>query len=225
VANGAGLAENLLRESERRDDLVILGGAGREDAEDGELAAGDIECVAGLLAKFCRQALADEDVLRVVIRPAARRWRVFDSPWTGESPVPTRDFPPRMRDPYSGGEILLAEVERLIEVGADQRDIFGSAAAAEFHGDGQHGREADNVVVPEGAANFRKIGFVEERAVTRGLQVDATDFHVECVLLRSDDQVRAVATQFAVDFVADVGRYGDHSGGDRNAKRDRDARE
>ena len=130
-----------------------------------------------------------------------------------------------MRDPYAGGEVLFAEVERLIEVGADQRDIFRAAAVADLYGDGQHGREADDVVVPEGAANFREVGFIEERAIARRLQVDATDFHVECVFLRSDDQIGAVAAQFAVDFVADVSRDGDHSGGDRYAQRDRDARE
>src|ERR1700674_382043 len=128
-----------------------------------------------------------------------------------------------MRDPYAGREVLFAEVERLIEVGADERDIFRAAAAADFYGDGQHGREADDVVVPEGAANFRKISFVEECAITRGLQVDAADFDVECVFLRSDDQIGAVAAQFAIDFVADVSRYGDHSGGDCYAERDRDA--
>jgi hypothetical protein len=49
AAYGAGFPENLLRDGERRDDLVVFGGAGGEDAEDGELAAGNIECVAGLL--------------------------------------------------------------------------------------------------------------------------------------------------------------------------------
>src|ERR1700692_4152382 len=107
-----------------------------------------------------------------------------------------------MCDPYSSCEVLFAEVERLIEVGADERDIFRAAAAADFYGDGQHGREADDVVVPEGAANFREVRLVEERAVAGRLQVDATDFHVECVFLRSDDQISAIAAQFAVDFVA-----------------------
>jgi hypothetical protein len=130
-----------------------------------------------------------------------------------------------MRDPYASGEVLLAEVERLIEVGAYQRDMFRAAAAADSYRDGQHGREADNVVMPEGAANFREVSFVQERAIAWRLQVDAADLHVESVFLRSDDQVRAVAAQFAVDFVADVSRYGDHSGGDRYAQRDRDAGE
>src|SRR5258708_9435227 len=116
-----------------------------------------------------------------------------------------------MRDPYAGGEVLLAEVEGLIEVGAYERDIFRAAAATEFYGDGQHGREADDVVVPEGAANFRKIGFIEERAVAGGLQIDAADFHVERVFLRSDYLVRAVAAQFQGGLLADVGRDPGHA--------------
>ena len=80
-------------------------------------------------------------------------------------------------------------------------------------------------MVPEGAANFREIRFVEKRSVARRLQVDAADFHVECVFLRSDDQVCAVAAQFAIDLVADISGDGDHGGGDRYAERDRNARE
>ena len=41
-AHRAGFPENLLRECEGRDDLVILGAAGGENAGDGELAAGDL---------------------------------------------------------------------------------------------------------------------------------------------------------------------------------------
>ena len=36
-----------------------------------------------------------------------------------------------MRDPYAGSEVFLAKVERLIEVGADERDILRAAAVAD----------------------------------------------------------------------------------------------
>ena len=72
---------------------------------------------------------------------------------------------------------------------------------------------------------FGRSDFVEKRAVARRLQVDAADFHIECVFLRSNDQVGAIAAQFAVDFVADVGGYGDHGGGNGYAQRDRDPRQ
>ena len=72
---------------------------------------------------------------------------------------------------------------------------------------------------------FGQVGFVEKRAVARRLQVDAAYFHIERVFLRSDDEIRAVAAQFAVDLVADVGGDGDHGGRDRYAQRDRNPRE
>ena len=97
--------------------------------------------------------------------------------------------------------------------------------AADFHGNRQHGRKADNIVVPESAVNFRQVGFVQKRAIARRLQVNAADFHIERVFLRRDDQIRAVAAQFAVDLVADVGGDGDHSRRDRNAQRDGNARQ
>ncbi len=77
--------------------------------------------------------------------------------------------------------------------------------------------------MPERAANFREIGLVEKCAVARRLQIDATDFHVQRIFLRSNHQIRAIAAQFAVNFVADVGSNGDHGGGHRYAQRNRDA--
>ncbi len=58
-----------------------------------------------------------------------------------------------------------------------------------------------------------------------GFRFYTADFHVERVFLRSDHQVGAVAAQFAVDLVADVGGHRDHGGGHRYTERDRDARE
>src|SRR5580698_33851 len=130
-----------------------------------------------------------------------------------------------MGDPYAGGELFFAKTQRLAEVGSEKRYIILITAVPDFHSDGQHGREADNVVMPESAADSRKISFVKECAIARRFEIDATDFHVKGVFLRSDDQISTVAAQFTIDFVADVGGYGDHCGSDRYAQRDRDARQ
>jgi len=38
------------------------------------------------------------------------------------------------------------------------------------------GEKPTMLFVPESAANFREVGFIEERAIARRLQVDAADF-------------------------------------------------
>ena len=170
--------------------------------------------------------------MRIVIGPAAVGGTGGDARrsigllGTGESPVPTLAFylafylPPWVRDLDSRGEVFFAEGQRLVEIGADESGFFRVRPTAELYRDGQHGREADDVVVPERSANFGQVGFVEEGAVAGRLQIHAADFHVERIFLRRDHEVRAIAAEFAVDLVADVGGDGDHGRRDRYAERD-----
>ena len=70
-----------------------------------------------------------------------------------------------------------------------------------------------------------QVGFAEEGAVARRLQVHSADFDVERIFLRSDDQVGADGAQFAIDLVADVGGDGDHGRRHGHAQRDSGAGE
>src|SRR5450755_4563176 len=146
------------------------------------------------LAELRRQPFANEYVLRIVRRPIAS-WRFFA--------IATRNLPPRMRNPHAGSEIFFPESKSLVEVSAQQRDIFRAAivGTAQFYRDRQHRREAKNIVVPKCAANLRQIGFVEECPIARWLQIDSADLHIKGVFLRSHDQVRAVAAQLTINFV------------------------
>ena len=83
----------------------------------------------------------------------------------------------------------------------------------------QHGRDAGNVVVPEDAFNLGQIGFVEEPTLGRRLEVDATHFHVQRVVLWSDEKVGAKGAQFAVYLVADVGGDSNHRRSHSHAQR------
>jgi len=130
-----------------------------------------------------------------------------------------------VRDLYSGGKSFFAEGQRFVEISAHESGGFCVGSATEFYRDGQHGREADDVVVPEGSANFRQVGFVEKCAVAGRLQIHAANFHVERIFLRRDDEVSAIAAEFAIDLVADIGGDRDHGSRDRYPQRDRYAGE
>ena len=64
-----------------------------------------------------------------------------------------------------------------------------------------------------------QVGFVEERPITRRLQIDPANFHVERIFLRSHNQVGANGAEFAIDLVADVGSHRNHGGGNGDAQR------
>ena len=59
------------------------------------------QCVSWIDRKFGREMLTDQHVLRVVVGPG------------------TPNFPPGMSDAHSSGEIIVAEVKLLGEVGPD----------------------------------------------------------------------------------------------------------
>ena len=73
--------------------------------------------------------------------------------------------------------------------------------------------------MPEDAFNLGQFGFVEELTFARRLEVDATHFHVERVVLGSDQKVGAKGAQFAVYLVADVGGDGNHRRSHSHAQR------
>ncbi len=75
-------------------------------------------------------------------------------------------------------------------------------------------------MVPERPTNFRKVCFVEKRAVARRLQVDAANLHVQRVFLGSDEYVGANGAQLAVNLVTNVGGDRDHCRGHSHAQRD-----
>ena len=71
AADRAGLAENLLRQRERSDDLIIFGAAGRENAGNPARLAGDFNLLTGRPVQSCGQMFAEQDVL-ASYRPATR---------------------------------------------------------------------------------------------------------------------------------------------------------
>src|SRR5208282_1791999 len=158
AAHGTGLAKNLLRERERRDDLVVFDAAGRKNAANADLTPGQLDSVARLRAQFCGQTFAEQHILRIIRRPSAS-WRLFA--------ISTRNLPPRIRDAHASGEVVFPETERLIKISAKQGDILRAAPAADLHRHRQHRRKTYNVVVPERPANFRQILLVEKIAVAR----------------------------------------------------------
>ena len=84
----------------------------------------------------------------------------------------------------------------------------------------QHGRKASDVVMPEGTLDLRQVGFIEKGAIARRFQVDAANFHVQRVFLRSDEQVGADRAQLAINFVADVGGDSNHGRSHSHAQSD-----
>src|SRR5262249_59070260 len=123
----------------------------------------------------------------------------------------------RVRGSYAGRELVLAECQLFREVGAHQGHVSGFAAACQRNVDGQHRREAKDVVPPERSFDLGKVGFVQKAAIAGRLQIDAANFDVQSVFLRRHEQVRSVGPEFTIDLVADIGGNGDHRGGYRDA--------
>ena len=63
-----------------------------------------------------------------------------------------------------------------------------------------------------------QVGFVEVAAAAGRLEIDAADLDIDGVFLRSHEQVRAIAAQFAVDLVPDIGGHGNHRSRHRDAE-------
>src|SRR5262249_9139235 len=125
-----------------------------------------------------------------------------------------------MSHAHARRKALFAKTELPGKIRPEQSEIL-VAVAANAHG--QHGREADNIVAPEHAFDFRQIGFVQVGAVARRLKVYPADLNVKSIFLRGYDQVCAVGAQFTANLVANIGGDRDHGRGYSDAQRDRDA--
>ncbi len=125
-----------------------------------------------------------------------------------------------MRRSHPGRELFFAKRNLLREVSAEQGEIFRLTVALQRNVHRQHRRKSGDVVVPESALDFRQVGFVQESAIARRLQVDAANFHVQRIFLGSDQQVRADGAQFAINLVANIGGDRNHRRRHGHAKRD-----
>ena len=128
-----------------------------------------------------------------------------------------------MSDADTGNKLFFAEHEPLREVSSKQSETLRISVITHADAYREHGSEADNIVMPEGASDLGQVGFVKVGAVARGLEIHAADLNIQSIFLRSHDQVRAIGAQFAADLVADVGSNGDHRGGHAYAQGDCDA--
>src|SRR5581483_12207191 len=108
---------------------------------------------------------------------------------------------PRMGAANAGDEVVVSVGKMLRKVSAENRDILLGFCVLDGSVDGQHGSESGDVVVPEDAFDLRQIGFAQECAIRRRLEIDSADFYIQRVFLRRDDQVRADGAEFAVDLV------------------------
>ena len=79
--------------------------------------------------------------------------------------------------------------------------------------------------MPESAFDFRQVGFVQESAIARRLQVDAANFHVQRIFLRSYQKVCADGAQLAINLVANIGGDRNHRRSHGHAQRDGRARQ
>ncbi len=166
------------------------------------LAAGERNLIAGSRRKPQCQPLSNQNVAGIVVRPGSR------------------NLPPGMRRPHARVEFFFSKGNFLREVSAEQGRIFRLPIPLQRNIHGQHRRKPGDVVVPERPLDPGQVRFVQKSAVARRLQVDAADFHVERVFLRSHNQVCANRAQFAIDLVANVGGNPNHRSSHSNAQGD-----
>ena len=121
-----------------------------------------------------------------------------------------------MRSLHTSREICLAEAEPLGKICSEQ----GQLTVTRVDSDRQHGSEADNVIAPEHSFDLGEVYFIEVSAVAGGLEIHPSDFYIQRVFLGGHYKVRAIAPQFAVDLVADIGGDANHCRGYTYAKCD-----
>ncbi len=158
-------------------------------------------------SKPLRKALAQEHVVRIVIRPGAI------------------DSPPGIGLGHPRGEGILPILELLVEISSQQLDILLMTRGFEFYAHRQQGRKTQNIISPERSFDFGEVCFAEKSSIAGRLEVDPADFHIQGVRLRSNDQVGAIAAQLAVDFVSDVSGHCNHGRRHRDPQRNGDSGE
>src|SRR2546423_14516747 len=103
-----------------------------------------------------------------------------------------------MRRAHAGIELLFAKDNSLRKISAEQSQILRLPAAPHGYIHRQHRSKSGDVVVPECALDPRQVGFVQKSSVAGRLQVDAPNFYVERIFLRSNQKVGADGAQLAV---------------------------
>src|SRR3954451_23867072 len=118
-----------------------------------------------------------------------------------------------MRVAYPRVELFRSKLKPLRKIRSEQGDLVSLPLMLEGRIDRQHGREPGDVVVPEDTLDLRQVIFVKEGSVAGRLEIDSSDLDVERILLRSHHQIGANGSELTIDFVANVGGYGDHRRG------------
>src|SRR4029077_18428193 len=115
-AHGVRLAQNLLRDVQGSNHLLVLCSTGREYSSNVMRLPADLDSISGMLTALTRKVLAHEHILGIISRPGAL------------------DSPPWMRVAHAGRELILAEGKFLSEIGADKCCLLAGTAERNIHG-------------------------------------------------------------------------------------------
>src|ERR1700726_4425750 len=111
-----------------------------------------------------------------------------------------------MRRSNPSRKLFLSEHDSLGKVGPKQSEIVPMTITRQCHVHREHRRKASNVVMPECPLDFWQVGFVQECAVARRLQIHSANLDIQSIFLWGYQQVRANRPQLSIDLVANVGR-------------------